>query len=55
LEQNYRSTGHIVNIANKVIGNNKAQITKKIWTEKGEGEKLKVIRAISDNDEGRNL
>ncbi|MDZ4845163.1 MAG: 3'-5' exonuclease [Chitinophagales bacterium] len=53
LEQNYRSTRHIVEIANKVIGHNKMQLTKKIWTENGEGERTKVIRAMSDNDEGR--
>lgn len=53
LEQNYRSTKHIVNAANKVIGNNKMQITKEIWTENHEGEKIKVIKALSDNDEGR--
>lgn len=53
LEQNYRSTQHIVVAANKVISNNKMQITKEIWTENGDGEKIKVVRAISDNDEGR--
>jgi len=53
LEQNYRSTRHIVETANKIIGNNKIQLTKKIWTENGEGERIKVIRAMSDNDEGR--
>ncbi len=53
LEQNYRSTQHIVLAANKVISNNKTQITKEIWTENSEGEKIKVMRAISDNDEGR--
>ncbi len=53
LEQNYRSTRHIVDIANKVIVNNKLQLQKKIWTDRGEGEKVKVVRAMSDNDEGR--
>ncbi len=55
LEQNYRSTRHIVDIANTVIGRNKMQLAKKIWTENGEGEKIKVIRALSDNDEGRTV
>ncbi len=53
MEQNYRSTKHIVEVANKVIVNNKMQLAKKIWTENGEGEKIKVVRAMSDNDEGR--
>jgi DNA helicase-2/ATP-dependent DNA helicase PcrA len=52
LEQNYRSTKHIVHAANKVIGNNKTQITKEIWTDNHPGEKIKLLKAISDNDEG---
>lgn len=53
LEQNYRSTKHIVHAANKVITHNKMQITKEIWTENHHGEKIKVLRAVSDNDEGK--
>lgn len=53
LEQNYRSTKHIVHAANKVITNNRMQITKEIWTENHHGEKIKVLRAVSDNDEGK--
>jgi DNA helicase-2/ATP-dependent DNA helicase PcrA len=53
LEQNYRSTKHIVHAANKVIGNNTMQITKEIWTENHPGEKIKLLRALSDNDEGK--
>ena len=53
LEQNYRSTQHIVKAANKVIVNNKTQITKEIWTENNDGEKIKLVKAMSDNDEGR--
>lgn len=53
LEQNYRSTKHIVHAANKVIGNNTMQITKQIWTDNHIGEKIKLLRAGSDNDEGR--
>jgi DNA helicase-2/ATP-dependent DNA helicase PcrA len=55
LEQNYRSTKHIVHAANKVITNNKMQITKEIWTENHHGEKIKVLRAVSDNDEGKQI
>lgn len=53
LEQNYRSTNHIVTAANQIITNNKQQLPKKIWTDRGEGEKIKVIRSLSDNDEGK--
>jgi DNA helicase-2/ATP-dependent DNA helicase PcrA len=53
LEQNYRSTQHIVTAANKLIAKNKNQIKKEIWTSNNEGEKIKVVRAPSDNEEGR--
>lgn len=53
LEQNYRSTNYIVQAANDVISHNKKQIRKKIYTEKGEGEQIKVIRAVTDNEEAR--
>ncbi len=53
LEQNYRSTQNILNVANKVIGLNKNQIPKNLWTDNGEGDKLKLVRTLTDNDEGR--
>lgn len=53
LEQNYRSTAHILNAANKVIANNAQQIRKNLWTEKESGEKIKVVPVNTDNDEGR--
>ncbi len=53
LEQNYRSTQHIVKAANQVITKNKQQLPKEIWTENGEGEKIKVVKTLSDNDEGK--
>ena len=53
LEQNYRSTSHIVRAANSVIANNRDQIPKEVWTQNSDGEKIKVFRATSDNDEGR--
>ena len=40
LEQNYRSTGTILEAANAVIGNNEGRKGKKLWTESGEGEKI---------------
>jgi DNA helicase-2/ATP-dependent DNA helicase PcrA len=53
LEQNYRSTQSILNVANQIIGNNKNQIPKNLWTEKERGEKIKLVRTLTDNDEGR--
>ena len=53
LEQNYRSTQTILNVANNVIGNNKNQIPKELWTSNAEGEKIVLARTMTDNDEGR--
>ena len=53
LEQNYRSTQNILNIANEVIKNNKAQIPKVLWTENATGEKIKLVRTMTDNEEGK--
>ncbi len=53
LEQNYRSTKVIVDAANAIISKNKEQLAKKIWTDNGEGQKIRVIRAMSDNEEGK--
>ena len=55
LEQNYRSTHHIVQAANEIITNNKNQIKKKIWTDLIEGEKIKVIKGMTDGEEGRRV
>ena len=52
LEQNYRSTQTIVHAANSVIVHNKAQLKKNVWTQNDEGEKIRLIRALSDNEEG---
>ncbi|SMO77503.1 ATP-dependent helicase [Solitalea koreensis] len=53
LEQNYRSTQNIVNVANSVIKNNKEQLKKDVFSENATGEKIKVLRAFSDNEEGK--
>lgn len=52
LEQNYRSTTTIVDAANCVIAKNKEQIPKRTYSENEEGEKIKVLRALSDKEEG---
>src|SRR5215204_2158114 len=53
LEQNYRSTQNILTIANEVIKNNKGQIPKTLFTENTAGEKIKLVRTMTDNDEGK--
>jgi DNA helicase-2/ATP-dependent DNA helicase PcrA len=52
LERNYRSTRNIVEAANSIIARNRDQISKKIWSKKEAGEKVKLIRAATDNEEG---
>ena len=52
LEQNYRSTQTIVNAANSIIAKNKKQIPKKVFSELEKGKEIKVISALTDNEEG---
>jgi len=51
LEQNYRSTGTILNAANDVIIHNKQRKDKKLWTENGDGEKIIYHRSLDEKDE----
>ena len=53
LEQNYRSTKNIVNAANSVIAKNKTRLDKEVWTANDDGGSIKVMRTISDGEEGR--
>jgi DNA helicase-2/ATP-dependent DNA helicase PcrA len=53
LEHNYRSTGNIVNASTSIIANNKEKLDKKIFTDNPDGEKIRVFKSPSDNDEGR--
>ncbi|MDF9801051.1 DNA helicase-2/ATP-dependent DNA helicase PcrA [Catalinimonas alkaloidigena] len=53
LEQNYRSTKNIIEAANSVISKNKAQLKKHIWTTNEEGTLVEMIKATSDQEEGR--
>jgi len=53
LEQNYRSTKNIVEAANSVIKKNKDQINKHVWTDNTIGNKISVVRTLTDNEEGR--
>ncbi len=55
LEQNYRSTPHIVGAANTLIGHNKYQLDKTIFTERQSGSQVIELKANSDNDEGKQV
>ncbi len=52
LEQNYRSTQNIVLAANSIIEKNKNQIKKEVWTSNIQGEKIDILKASTDSEEG---
>lgn len=51
LEQNYRSTSAILDVANKIISNNKIRKSKKLWTDNKEGSKVYVYCGDNENEE----
>ena len=53
LEQNYRSTGHILRAANALIANNQARLGKELWTDGADGEPLSLYAAFNEHDEAR--
>ncbi len=53
LEENYRSTQNIVGVANSIIAKNTNQLPKKVFSNKEKGAKIRVLRALSDNEEGK--
>ncbi|WBL24775.1 ATP-dependent helicase [Zunongwangia sp. HGR-M22] len=53
LEQNYRSTGNIVNAANSIIDKNQTKLDKVVWTANDDGPKIVVNRLLTDGEEGR--
>ena len=53
LEQNYRSTQNIVEAANSIIANNKNQLEKNVFSDNESGDRIKVSRAFTDNEEGK--
>lgn len=55
LEQNYRSTPNILAVANDVIQKNKDQIQKTVWTANKEGDKVTVIRSLTEQDEANRV
>ncbi len=55
LEQNYRSTKYILNVANDIIKNNINRKDKKLWTENTEGSKVKYYKALNEKDEAYHI
>jgi ATP-dependent DNA helicase UvrD/PcrA len=51
LEQNYRSTGTILNAANAVIANNSSRMGKNLWTDGSDGEAIRIYSAYNERDE----
>ncbi len=53
LEQNYRSTGHILSAANAVVANNRGRKGKKLWTKAGDGDRITLYVAKNEEDEAQ--
>ncbi|WP_094751300.1 DNA helicase II [Psychromonas sp. CD1] len=53
LEQNYRSTGHILNASNQLIKNNSDRLGKELWTSGEDGERIAIYNAFNEYDETR--
>ena len=55
LEQNYRSTKTIVGAANSIIARNRDQIQKELWSDNGEGNRIRLMRCVDEKDEGNRV
>jgi DNA helicase II / ATP-dependent DNA helicase PcrA len=55
LEQNYRSTFHIVSAANEVISYNRRQLNKTIWTSREDRQRIKLVKCVTDDEESRRV
>ena len=53
LEENYRSTGHILAAANAVVANNSRRKAKRLFTSAGDGDRVRIYQAADERDEGR--
>ena len=53
LEQNYRSTGRILNVANKLIANNSHIFDKKLWSSNEYGDAVKIVTLLNEEDEAQ--
>ncbi len=55
LEQNYRSTGRILQLADSIIEHNRDRLKKKLWTENADGEPIVLMEALSERDEAQKI
>jgi DNA helicase-2/ATP-dependent DNA helicase PcrA len=55
LEQNYRSTGKILRLADSIIKQNADQLDKNLWTDNAEGEHVILMEALSEKDEAQKV
>ena len=55
LEKNYRSTGIILKAANSVVKNNKGRMAKQLWTDRPDGDMVKILECLSDTDEAERI
>jgi len=55
LEQNYRSSGRILEVANELIAHNANRLGKKLWTDKAQGEPVTLYAAYNEKDEARQV
>lgn len=55
LEQNYRSTKTIVGAANSIIARNRDQIQKELWSDNGQGNRIRLMRCADEKDEGNRV
>lgn len=53
LEQNYRSSGNILKVANFLINNNRGRLGKELWTDSGDGQPVELYAAYNEQDEAR--
>ena len=55
LEQNYRSTGLILNAANRVIDNNPHEFIKRLWSDMGYGDPIRILKCRNDEVEAERI
>ncbi len=55
LEQNYRSTGTILRAAHAVVSRNPGRLSKELWTDRGEGERITILACRDEYEEGRSV
>ncbi len=55
LEQNYRSTGHILNAAHGVVTKNTQRSNKRLWTSEGDGRKVQLMQVMTERSEAETI